>query len=107
MNGFHRQVLPVYDALQVHQARTIGTDNVFGSRVNMMFQFILPHIDRDSLLFNGKHTAKATALIIMGRLHDFNSFYKIQQILQLIIIRYVQFAGSGYEQLAHSVATIL
>ena len=93
MNGFHGQVLTIDDTLHVHQARAVGTGDIFGSRLHVMSDFILSHADGYRLLFDGKHTSKTAALVGMSWFENFDPLHHRQQIAEFIVIRNVALAG--------------
>ena len=100
-------MLPFDDTLHVHQARTVRSDNILGSGSHVIFYLITPHADGDCLFFHRKHSAKATTLVNMAGLEYFDAFYQIEQVTQFIVIRDVQFGGSGNQQFAHPMTAIM
>ena len=100
MDNLNRQMLPFDDTLHVHQAGTVRSDNILGSGSDVIFYLITPHADGDCLLFHRKHSAKAATLVNMAGLEYFDAFYQIEQVTQFIVIRDIQFGGSGNQQFA-------
>ncbi len=77
MDNSNRQMFPFDDALHVHQAGTVRSDNILGSGSHMVFHLVTSHADGDCLLFYRKHSAEAAALVNMARFEDFDTFHKI------------------------------
>lgn len=107
MDNLNRQMFPFDDTLHMHQAGTVRSDNVFGSGSHVVFHLITPHADGYRLFFYGKHSAEAATFVYMAGLEHFDAFHHIEQITQFVVIRDVQFAGSGDEEFAHTVAAVV
>ena len=87
MDNLNGQMFPFDNALHMHQAGTVRSDNILGSGSHVVFHLIAPHTYGNSLLFYGKHSAKAAALVNVAGFEYLDSFYQIEQITQFIVIR--------------------
>ena len=80
MNRFNRKVVTLDHAFHMHQARTIGTGDVLGSRAHVVLHLILSHANGHFGLFNRKHATEAAALVDTFRFEYLDAFHQRKEI---------------------------
>ena len=83
-----------------------GYNNAIAKHKSTM-SYVAQLADGYRLFFYGKHSAEAATFVYMAGLEHFDAFHHIEQITQFVVIRDVQFAGSGDEEFAHTVAAVV
>ena len=81
MNEFDGFVESLGYALHVHEARRVGTCDIFGTRSHVALYFVGSHLYRHSLLLHGEHSSEAAAFIHAFRFLYGYALHELQQVL--------------------------
>ena len=92
------------NALHVHEAGGVGAGYVLCTSGDVTFHLVDAHATADSLLLNGEHAAKATALVRALRFYHLDTIDQFQEVYYLIIFRNVALRRRRQAQLTHAVA---
>ena len=91
MYEFYRFVLLLCNALHVHEARRVGTGDVFGSRSHVTFNLVLSHTFRYVGLFYGEHSAESATLVFSLRLPNGDAVHEFEEVDDLVELRLLSF----------------
>ena len=84
MFKFNLQPLLLGHAGHVHQARAVGTCDVFGACLYVALYFVEAHLCADGSLLHGEHVTEATAFVRTLRLYHLYALHKLEQVLDLV-----------------------
>ena len=95
------------DAVLVHEAGAVGSDNVFCTGFDVAHDFVASHLAGYGMFFNGKHAAEAAAFV---GAFGFDNLYVTdegKEIAQFVMVRHIALGGGGEMEQAHAMATVL
>ena len=73
----------------------------------MALYLVKTHLGADSSLFYGEHAAETTALVGTLRLYHLDALHKLEQVLDLVELRDILFAGGRKAQFADTVTGVV
>ncbi len=77
----------------MHEARTVGARDVFGTCRYVILQFVFAHTNGNGRLFNGEKSSEPAAFVHLLRFVNLHAFDEREQIPDLIEGSDIQFAG--------------
>ena len=86
----------------VHQARAIGTGDVFSAGVGVAFQLVLAHLFAYSSLLDGEHSTEAAALVGAFGFHYLDTLFQFEQIANFVEFLIVLFRWRAESQFPHT-----
>ena len=107
MFKFNLQPLLLSHAGHVHQARAVGTCDVFGACLYVALHLVEAHLCADGSLLHGEHTTEAAALVRTLRLYHLYALHKLEQVLDFVELLDVLFAGRRETQLTYTVTGVV
>ena len=85
MNKLDVLVLFLRYALHVHEARRVGTSDIFGSCGHVAHDLVLAHSDGNVWLLHGKHAAEAATLVLAIRLVNGYARLEFKKVYYLVV----------------------